>query len=64
VATETPGGTHVVDLWESQAAFEAFRDERLLPTMMRVLAERGVDLGGPPPDPTYVEAFDVVMPGQ
>jgi hypothetical protein len=46
--TETPGGIHVVDLWESESDFERFRDSQLLPTMGKVMAERGVNLEGPP----------------
>ena len=59
--TETPGGIHVVDLWESEGDFERFRDAQLLPTMEKILAERGVTLDGPPPEPVMVEAFDLVL---
>jgi hypothetical protein len=59
--TETSGGIHVVDLWESEADFERFRDSQLLPTMEKVMAERGVHLDGPPPDPVIADAFDLVL---
>lgn len=44
----------VVQVWDSEEAFTRFRDERLMPTLLRVLgAEHMAD--GPPP----IEAFDV-----
>jgi hypothetical protein len=42
VAFEGPGGLRVVDVWESQAAFEAFGR-----TMMPILQEIGIDPGQP-----------------
>jgi hypothetical protein len=60
VLTETSDGVHVVDIWQSQADFQKFNDERLLPTMQKVLSERGVSLDGPLPEPTFDEAYDVV----
>ena len=60
VLTETADGVHVVDIWESQADFQKFNDEQLLPTMQKVLSERGVPLDGPLPEPTFDEAYDVV----
>jgi hypothetical protein len=60
VCTETDGGVRVTDIWDSQEHFEAFRETRLNPTVGRVMAERGVELGGPPPDPEYSDAFDLV----
>lgn len=58
--TEAAGGVHVVDIWESQADFQKFNDERLMPAMRKVLAERGVSMDGPLPEPTFAEAYDVV----
>ena len=43
-ATETSSGVHVVDIWESQAQFEKFRDDRLMPSMMKLMAERGLEM--------------------
>lgn len=40
------GGTRVMDVWESQEAFEGFIHERLAPIMQR--------LGVTPPTPTVV----------
>jgi heme-degrading monooxygenase HmoA len=41
-------GIRIVDVWESQQAFEAFRDSRLLPAIEAVLSERGIEPMGPP----------------
>ena len=60
VMTETSGGIHVVDVWDSKEAFEKFNSDRLTPTMQKVMTERNVSLDGPPPEPTFSEAFDVV----
>ena len=60
VMTRRPDGVHVVDIWERQEDFQKFSDEQLLPTMQRVLDERGISLDGPPPEPTVEEAFDLV----
>lgn len=58
--TLTSEGVHVVDVWESSAHYDRFRDERLMPAMGKVMAQRGVPLDGPPPTPTLVDAFDVI----
>jgi hypothetical protein len=59
-ATETAGGVRVVDVWESQAQFEKFRDDRLMASLQKVAAERGLEVSGPP-EPTFEEVFDVVQ---
>ena len=59
VATATATGVHVTDVWASEAAFEKFRDDQLVPTMMKFMAEHNM----PPetaPHPQLEEAFDVV----
>ncbi len=58
--TVTPEGIHVVDVWESSEHYTRFRDERLMPAMTKVMAERHVSMDGPPPEPTFVEAHDVI----
>lgn len=58
--TVTSEGVHVVDVWESPEHYDRFRDERLMPVMTRVMAERNRSLPGPPPEPEFVEAYDVV----
>jgi|SRR6266545_8370656 len=42
------GGVRIVDVWESQEAFEKFRDERLMPALQAVLSEKGITPAGPP----------------
>jgi hypothetical protein len=58
--TVTPQGVHVVDVWESTAHYDKFRDERLMPAMAKVMAERGIQMDGLPPAPEFSEAFDVI----
>jgi len=41
-AMRSPGGVHVFDVWESQAAFEAFGA-----TLLPILSAAGVDPGEP-----------------
>ncbi len=60
VLTETADGVHVVDIWESTEQFQKFSDDRLMPSMQKVLAQRGVAMDGPPPQPTFDEVFDLV----
>lgn len=45
---EGDAGMRIVDVWESQQAFETFRDERLLAAIQAVVAEKGIELQGPP----------------
>jgi hypothetical protein len=58
-AVATPTGVRVVDVWDSQADYERFRDTRLMPTAEALMADNGMST---PPDlePTCTEAFDVV----
>jgi hypothetical protein len=54
-ATEMPDGTvKIIDVWESQADFEAFERDRLMPAFQ--------SLGGPaePPPREVYEPFDVM----
>ena len=59
IATETVDGVHVVDVWDSEAAFEKFRDDQLVPTMQRFMAEHHM-APDTAPQPQLDEAFDVV----
>ncbi|HST49914.1 hypothetical protein [Jatrophihabitans sp.] len=59
--TELPGGgVRVVDVWESPDLYEKFLTERLLPTMGKVFAERGIPLDGPMPEPELAEVHDLI----
>lgn len=59
VATMTTHGVHVTDVWESQAAFEKFRDNQLMPSMQKFMAEHNMSMDQAPA-PQLEEAFDVV----
>ena len=61
VATEEEGGIHIVDVWNSQADYEAFEASLLIPTVERVAAAQGMDIPADGPRPTFTEAFDVVV---
>jgi len=53
-AGEENGRWRSVSVWESQEAYERFRDERLLPAVRAALGDEMVE-AGPPPQ----EAFEV-----
>jgi len=59
VATATADGVHVTDVWESQAAFEKFRDNQLMPSMQKYMTEHNMSMDQAP-HPQINEAFDVV----
>ncbi len=54
------GGIHIVDIWESAADFERFRDSRLMPATTKVLADRGIDAPAEIPAPVVTPAHDLV----
>jgi heme-degrading monooxygenase HmoA len=62
VLTETDGGIRAVDIWESEAHFQAFAKERLMPSARKILQERGMSMDGFS-DPTFVEVFDFFVRG-
>jgi tellurite resistance-related uncharacterized protein len=47
-AGEVDGTWQAVSVWESRAAFEAFRDERVLPAVAATLGEEAAAAGPPP----------------
>jgi hypothetical protein len=59
-AGEQNGRWRSVEIWESQAAFERFRDERLMPVVREVLSEEMVD-AGPPPQESF-ETKNIIKP--
>jgi len=61
VATEEAGGVHIVDVWNSQAEYDAFAESRLNPTIMSVAASQGMELPSDGPAPTFTEVFDLVV---
>ncbi len=52
LAFETPTGMRVVDVWESEAEFDRFREERLRPAMDQELQKAGITRESlqPPPE--------------
>ena len=52
-AGEENGKWRSVDIWESQADFERFQEERLLPAARAALGDAIID-AGPPPQESFV----------
>ncbi len=52
------GTFRIFDVWESEEAFNRFRDERLMPAVEQVLGEGGT--GGPPREQYTYDLHDVV----
>ena len=59
-AGEVDGKWTVMDLWESRAAYDSFREERLFPAIRQV---SGMDpAGGPQPTTTEFAVHNYVKP--
>jgi hypothetical protein len=58
VLTDMPGGIRATDIWESEADFRTFLEERLMPTSQALAEERGIDMEGFG-QPMFTEAYDV-----
>ena len=59
---EDAGRVRVVDVWDSEQAYEAFRDQRLMPAMGKVSAAHGIDLSqSGSPETSFVDVRDVVV---
>jgi heme-degrading monooxygenase HmoA len=54
-AGEGPNGFRVVDVWESQEAFESFLNERVVPAMQAL----GMEMEGPGPE--IVDLINVIV---
>jgi hypothetical protein len=61
IATEEAGGVHIVDVWNSQADYDAFAESRLNPAIASVAAANGMAIPADGPSPTFTEAFDLVV---
>ena len=59
-AGEENGRWRSVSVWESEAAYERFRDERLMPAVRQAMGDEVVD-AGPPPQESF-EAKHIVKP--
>jgi hypothetical protein len=62
VLTDIPTGIRAVDIWESEADFQTFAKERLMPSAQKVSQERGIPTDGIS-DPTFVEVYDLFVRG-
>jgi hypothetical protein len=51
-AGEVDGKWQSVDVWESQADYDRFREERLMPAVIKTLGEAAA-AAGPPPQETF-----------
>ena len=59
-AGEENGKWLSVDVWESEADYQRFREERLMPAVRQVMGDEMAD-AGPPPQESF-EAKHVVKP--
>lgn len=59
VACEEPGGVRIVDVWNSQAEWEAFEAGRLGPAIAKVAAAHGMEPEAGAPS-VSTEVFEVV----
>jgi quinol monooxygenase YgiN len=58
---EENGRVRVVDVWDSQEAYESFQQSRLMPAMQKVAADHGQDLSqGPQPETSVVTVHGMV----
>lgn len=51
---EEDARVRVVDLWDSQEAYEAFQESRLMPAMQKLAASRGMDMTQAPQPATSI----------
>jgi hypothetical protein len=56
-ASPRAGGVRIVDVWESEDAWQRFREERLMPVVLEVFGEQA----GPPQQETH-ETHKVIKP--
>jgi quinol monooxygenase YgiN len=52
------GGMRIFDVWESEQAYNSFREERLMPAVKEVLGE----IPDEPPDIEIYELHDFIQP--
>jgi hypothetical protein len=57
VGTVTDSGIRAIDVWESEEAFNDFRDNRLGPAIGEVMGERATE-----PNVQVLEVHDLVQP--
>jgi hypothetical protein len=58
---EEGGQVRVVDLWDSQEAYQSFAETTLMPAMQKVAAEQGLDMTqAPQQEPTFLPVHGLV----
>lgn len=58
---EEAGRVRVIDVWDSQEAFDSFQQSTLMPAMQKVAAEQGMDISqGPQPESSVLPVHGVV----
>jgi hypothetical protein len=58
------GHVQVVDVWDSEEAYAAFRDQTLMPAMQKVGAEHGMDMSQGPLPETVVSTVSGLVRGR
>src|SRR6476469_8387824 len=53
------GRAQISDVWDSEEDYVKFRDARLIPAMMKVAEQRGMQLQ-PPPEPVFLPVQGIV----
>jgi hypothetical protein len=61
VLTDIPRGVYATEIWESEADFQTFAKERLMPIAGAIAEERGISMERFS-EPTFVEAYDLQAP--
>jgi hypothetical protein len=61
VLTDIPGGVYATEIWESEADFQIFAKQRLMPIAGALAEERGISMEEFT-DPTFVDAYDLQAP--
>lgn len=53
------GRAHIVDVWESRDAFDAFQESRLTPAIQKVMQQRGITMDAQP-ETSFTEVAGLV----
>jgi hypothetical protein len=56
---EGDGRAQIHDVWDSEDDYSKFRDARLIPAMIKVAEQHGMQLE-PPPDPVFIPVQGLV----
>jgi hypothetical protein len=57
------GKLRVIEVWESEAAYRRFRDERLVPAIEKVAGADAVSSDWPPPGLEAMDVHNTIKPG-